>query len=165
MNTRTRRSRAGAAAVFVATAAVAAGVLSIVHGPASAEAAAADGPVSLVEDYSYPGGGTDVPGITLIRGDGHIVGATCVAGREQIKATALDESGIKHDYCFEVEGAHGFLSLTLKGAYLIWADSHTVTATISVDDKSETKTVDPHEPVGVGIGESRDEATLLELRV
>jgi hypothetical protein len=153
-----------AVSLVAATALVVGGVVASINGVANASGAdPASG--SLVEDFSYPDGTAD-PGITLTKGDGHLIKVDCDLGESQIKAVSLDDRGGKHTYCFQALGAHGFVQMILVGAFQVWADEdHTVTAKYTVDGESATATVPPDEIGGIGIGESRNTATLLELRV
>jgi hypothetical protein len=151
-------------ALTASTALLVSGLVAFTNGAASAQAEDSL-PGSLVENFSYPDGTAD-PGITLTRGDGNLLKVDCVLGETQIKAVSLDDTGVKHDYCFELRGSHGFVQMVLVGAFQVWADdSHPVTAHYTVEGDSETKTVQPNELEGIGIGESRDAATLLELRI
>ncbi|MEU8813446.1 hypothetical protein [Actinoplanes sp. NPDC048796] len=152
------------AAVLAATALLVGGLVALTSGAASAkDENVASAP--LVEDFSYPDGSAD-PGITLTRGDGNLVKVECVLGETQIKAVSLDDRGIKNDYCFQLRGDHGFVEMVLVGAFQVWADdTHEVVAHYTVEGESETTTVQPNDLEGIGIGESRDAATLLELRI
>jgi hypothetical protein len=152
------------AALLAATALMGGGLVAFTNVAASADGEELP-PDSLIEDFSYPDGTAD-PGITLTRGDGNILKVDCVLGETQIKAVSLDDRGAKHDFCFELRGDHGFVEMVLVGAFQVWADeSHPVTAHYTVEGESETKTVQPNDLEGIGIGESRDAATLLELRI
>ncbi|MEU8656183.1 hypothetical protein [Actinoplanes philippinensis] len=152
------------AALIATTTLMAGGLVALSNGAANANDEQLPSG-SLVEDFSYPDGKAD-PGITLTRGDGNLLRVDCELSETQIKAVSLDDRGAKHDYCFELRGAHGFVEMVLVGAFQVWADeAHTVTAHYTVEGESATKTVQPNELEGIGIGESRDAATLLELRV
>lgn len=155
------------AVAVVALAGLVAGVVAL-SGPVGASAAgrqpADDAQQSLVETYDYPGA-ANIQGIQLFKGDGHMMLVDCAVTGDRITVESLDGTGTRRDFCFQVHGPKGYLSMQLNGAYLIWTDNQTVLAKASVDGQTETKTVKKDDPQGVGVGEGKGAAMLLELRV
>jgi hypothetical protein len=127
-----------------------------------------DAQPSIVEDYSYPGSTQILAqrGITLIRGDGHMVLVPC-GGLSLIEVRSTNASADKDPdpghYCFKVTGATGSLSVNIPNAYQVKGDDHAVTATITVKDKTNTVPVNKNGWTGIGLGTGPDPATLLEL--
>jgi hypothetical protein len=140
------------------------GGVAVFTGPSGA-VAAEDSQPSIEETYDYPGAAA-IQGIKLLKGDGHILLVDCASAGSHMVAETLDAAGVRKDFCFQLKGSKGDLTMELAGVYLIWADnSHDVVASLSVDGQSETKTVKKNDSAGVGIGNSESPATLLELRV
>lgn len=136
-------------------------------------------PMSLVEDYSYPGASHILTedGVKLISGDGHIIYADCDTppsdGIDVITVRTVDGLGMDHDglACFTVLGDHGSLTMKIPTVYEIDGDGaqpdagHGVRADlITPSGKHTTVDVDPHgsTPVGIGAG-GTEPTTLLQL--
>jgi hypothetical protein len=143
----------------------------------SASAGAADGPGSIVEDYSYPGAAQIVqadPRINLISGDGHIIlNATCATPATGVgRISVISDEGDASPICFDVLAAKGQLSMKIDGVFSIDGrkaeDGGAATATATVQPSggeatSVTLSQDHNTPVGVGTGGPR--TTLLQLAV
>ena len=152
-------------AIAVAGAAVAVSVGASTAARQTAQSA--DGQPTIVEDFSYPGADkifTD-RAIKLISGDGHLLLVDCtnVSSLIEVRASNVADHGSDPGhYCFKVNGPSGDLKLELVNAYQVKNDSHNVQATVSVDGKTSTVTVTGW--TGIGVGDSMDAATLLELK-
>jgi hypothetical protein len=131
---------------------------------------------SIVEPRDYPGAADILAtrGIHVFKGDGHITLVDCGANpntppAELILVQTYDltlPGG--PDFCFRARGTSGFLTMEINKAFTIRGDNaHTVAAKVeTADDQTvvETEQVDPREWQPVGIGQSRGEAKILELR-
>ncbi len=119
---------------------------------------------SAVETFDYPGAAKIQAerGITLKRGDGHIMLTDC--------ATAFDikvESRTADTYhCFKVSGKQGYLTMELPDAYGIWTQDHPVRATLTTDGKQTVVNAarNDYTPVGEA-GDASKRSVLVELRV
>ena len=131
---------------------------------------------SVVEPRDYPGAADILAarGIHVYQGDGHITLVDCGANpnvppAELILVQTYDltlPGG--PDFCFRGRGTSGFLTMEIDKAFTVRGDNaHTVAARVeTADDQTvvETERVDPREWQPVGIGQSRGEAKILELR-
>lgn len=174
-----RISRKWLPAVLGTALATVAGVLSVaaLSGPATA----ADGPSSIVEDYSYPDAATILAEqkVKLISGDGHILIADCatpVSGDiGLLKVYTTDETigadGIGR-VCFRVISSKAWLTLEVPGVYEIRGDGqrtgtgHEVTADLKTDAGAAVSVdVDPDGSTQVGMGSSPDNPPTMLLRL
>ncbi|MCO1577894.1 hypothetical protein M8C13_19250 [Crossiella sp. SN42] len=124
---------------------------------------------SSVESFGYPGAAKVLAqrGIKLLKGDGHIMLAACGApGLIEVRSTSVpgDKDPDPGHFCFTVTGATGWLTLNIPNAYQIKGNDHSVTATVTVKDKTSTVPVERNGWTGIGLGSGPDPATLLELR-
>jgi hypothetical protein len=136
--------------------------------PAAEQADPSDAQPSIVEDYGYPGSAQILAqrGITLIRGDGHIMLVPCDGlGLIEVRSASApaDKDPDPGHYCFKVTGTTGSLTLDIPNAYQVKGDNHAVTATITVKDETSTVAVDKNGWTGIGLGSGPDPATLLKL--
>ncbi|MET9412625.1 hypothetical protein ABZY03_00285 [Streptomyces klenkii] len=117
-----------------------------------------------VETYEYPDAAKILAekGITLFKGDGHILFTDCAAPHD---ITVKSRTGQK-EFCFAVKGKQGYLSLKLADAYGIWTEDHPVDATITVDGQETTIKAprNDYKPFGEAADASK-RAILLELKV
>ncbi len=123
----------------------------------------ADDPPPIEEEYDYPNADQIFKerGILLKKGDGHILLVEC-AGRTDVVQV---QSSSKGKFCFHINANTGYLSLELPDTYLLKGDGkHSLQATVRIEAKVETRTVPKTEWIGVGEGEGRPAATLLEFR-
>ncbi|WBB67545.1 hypothetical protein [Micromonospora sp. WMMD812] len=163
-----RAAVAGGGALLLASAAAAV----VGQLPSAAE----DTPPGIEEDYSYPGAAKVLAdkGITLVKGDGHIVLADCGANPNNPPADLIlvqsNDLSLPagSNFCFRPKGTSGYLTMEIPMVYFVRGDStNTVAAKVEVADDPtvvEVEQVDPGEWQPVGIGQSRGDATILELR-
>ncbi|MGW2598013.1 hypothetical protein [Streptomyces klenkii] len=134
--------------------------------PVAADAGAGDDEMPFaVEAFQYPGGAKigQEKGITLYKGDGHILFTEC-ANPHDIEIRSRVGQG---RFCFAVKGKQGRLALEIADAFGIDTQDHPVQATIR---SGGTKTViDAPTNRYTGFGEAdksgSQAAVLLELRV
>jgi hypothetical protein len=142
-------------------------------------AAAADGPGSIVEDFSYPDAAAILASknVKLIAGDGHLLIADCatppVDNVSTLKVRTSDiKEGDKGLICFKVLQPTAYLRLEVPGVYEIHGDGdvsgagHKVSATVKNDDQTfDPAPIPPagYLHVGLGNGDALP-TTLLELR-
>ncbi|MFE0098841.1 hypothetical protein [Streptomyces sp. NPDC059009] len=145
-------------------------------GSQPAQAAAQQGgtgsatPPSAVEDFAYPDAARLLKekGITLKRGDGHIVLSDCADANILVRTTHTNDDGNK--YCFKATGKKGYLSLEVPKVYSVDSEGPAFQATVTSEDGKKTVQVDKggFQPVGTGDlspGASGKPAVLVELRV
>ncbi|HEX8869506.1 MAG TPA: hypothetical protein VF821_27840 [Lentzea sp.] len=139
---------------------------AVVLGTVGVYAMAQDAPdeqQSLVEDFAYPGADKILAerGITLLKGDGHILLDNCATN--QTGQIALRSSQHTDLICFKVTGATGWLSLSIPEVYSIKGDGHKGEAKITTDEgatsRTETLKQNTWNPINSGDG-----GTLLELK-
>lgn len=131
---------------------------------------------SIVETGDYPHAAAlfTERGILLRRGDGHITLAECGPNPSSPPADLISVQTYDlslpagPDFCFKAVGTSGYLSLEVPYVYAIRGDdAHALAATLRTQDQEpvvEVERVDPREWQPVGAGQSRGDATLLELR-
>ncbi|MEU6444000.1 hypothetical protein [Streptomyces sp. NPDC047046] len=131
----------------------------------SVQAAAADQPGYAVETFDYPGADRIAAeqGITLRRGDGHIVLAECDDSSPMIKVWTRKSAAGK--FCFSSTAPTGFLTLEVPDVYAIETVQRSVHAELEAEGKSVEVDVKKDEFKGVGEGVGDAPAVLLELRV
>jgi hypothetical protein len=135
--------------------------LSALTSAVPAVAADTDAPPSIVETFEYPGG-SNLPGITLVSGDGHILLVGCDEGRTSAEVWKFN---VDLPYCFEFKGKTGYVSLKLDDVYGIRNNNDfAVNAKVSVAGVEETVAVPADDWQGVGVGAGKGPAVLLELR-
>jgi hypothetical protein len=128
-----------------------------------------EAPGFAVEDYNYPGADkilADDPThtLTLKRGDGHIVLATCGSEAGLIDIAARNRS----DVCFRATGTSGFLSLEIPSVFGVEGGDESAQVDLTVDNETHTYDVAPGRFTPVG--ESNDPSglhramTLVEIR-
>ncbi|WP_433340786.1 hypothetical protein [Streptomyces sp. CA-253872] len=102
----------------------------------SAASVADEAPGYLVEDFDYPNAAKikEEQGITLKRGDGHIVLADC--GSQDGLLEIWERNRSEH-ICFRVTGTSGYLSLEIPAVYGIkGAADQSADVTMTTDDKT-----------------------------
>lgn len=131
---------------------------------------AADVPPVAVEDFNYPGaaGIKTSRGITLKKGDGHIVLADCDTSLDQIRVYAVEDDtvGREGSYCFRATAKSGYLTLELPRVFALEAGAHPISADLTANGETTTVAVakDGFESVGEGtVGGAR--SVLVEIRV
>ncbi|MGW0362507.1 hypothetical protein [Streptomyces sp. NPDC002990] len=133
----------------------------------AAPLAAGDIPVA-VEDFNYPGAAKLLAdrGITLKRGDGHIVltEGTTLAECDDPSNIAIDSR--KGIFCFKTNAKSGFLTLELPDTFGIWTQDHPVQATLTADGKQTVVKAPANDNIAVGeAGDTGVRSVLVELRV
>lgn len=123
-----------------------------------------EAPGYAVEDFTYPGADKILAdqGITLKRGDGHIVLAACSSDEGFIRVLARS----KPEICFRATGTSGYLSMEIPSVYGVKGGDESAQVDLTVDDETETYDVDPG--TWTAVGESADpearEWMLMEIR-
>nr|BFE51353.1 hypothetical protein GCM10017745_47800 [Saccharothrix mutabilis subsp. capreolus] len=138
-------------------------------GSPSVPSAAAEGQVSLVEDFAYPGAEEIVRrrDIRLVSGDGRITLVGCGGpGLIEVRRSGArkDTDPDRGHYCFRATGGSGRLVLEVPDTFQIKGDGHEVDATVRVDGATSKVDVDSGRWTGVGRGVGANPAVLLELR-
>lgn len=154
----------GWAAVIAATAA--AGVFGLSAFAAADTApppADATAPPSAVEDFAYPGG-SNLTGIKLLRGDGHLLLADC-AGATQIQIWTRAAVNRDNKVCFTATTATGSLTLELADVFAVQTSGRSVQAGLTAGGTTQTLDVpkDDFKAVGEGLGQAP--TTVVELHV
>ncbi|MFE2043495.1 hypothetical protein ACFXAZ_21720 [Streptomyces sp. NPDC059477] len=131
---------------------------------ASTETVADAAPGYAVEDFAYPQADEILAerGITLKRGDGHIVLAECDSQTGLLSLWARGGGEI----CFRVTGNSGYLSLEIPAVYGVLGNDYTTELSMTVDDEEKTYDIPKNEFTAVGETtdpEQRDH-TLVEIR-
>ncbi|MDX3747998.1 hypothetical protein [Streptomyces sp. AK08-02] len=136
---------AGALAWFVATGGQATAGTSV-------EAVADEAPGYAVENYDYPNADKILAeqGITLKRGDGRILLATCAAGTGQLEVY----SRVNTKVCFSVTGDSGRLALEIPAVYGVKTSAHETELDLTVG--TEETSVDVPADSWQAVGESAD---------
>lgn len=118
-----------------------------------------------VEDFAYPGAAQiqQERQIVLKRGDGHITFVPC-EGTTDIMVKS--RTGVKKEYCFDVNAKQGHLTLELPDTFGIWTEAYPVTATLTANGKETVvhAAANDYQPMGE-TGNSGARSILLELRV
>ncbi|MEI5520929.1 hypothetical protein WB401_21470 [Streptomyces brasiliscabiei] len=131
---------------------------------ASVEAVADEAPGYAVETYDYPNADEILAeqGITLKRGDGRILLATCASGTGQLEVYSRANAKV----CFSVTGDSGWLTLEMPSVYGVKTSAHETELDLTVG--TEETTVDVPADTWQAVGESADpesrEHTLVEIR-
>ncbi|MGF1344559.1 hypothetical protein ACQSMD_31355 [Streptomyces flavovirens] len=156
----------------ICTSVVAAGLTALTNAQAAPRAApvaaaAADMP-SAVETFDYPGAAQLLAerGITLKRGDGHLVltDATTLGDCQDPSNLAVESRlGV---FCFKVLAKSGYLSLELPKTFNIWTQDHPVRATLDADGKETVVNAAANNLTGLGeSGDTGSPSVLVELRI
>lgn len=128
--------------------------------------AAGEAPGYAVEDFNYPGADKILAeqGITLKRGDGHIVLADCASGGELVQVKAMPN--VLATVCFRVTGNSGWLSLEMPSVFSVKGNDYDTTVSMTTD--GEDRTWDVEKNLWTSVGESADdqgrEFALVEIR-
>ncbi|MFI8202054.1 hypothetical protein [Streptomyces sp. NPDC085937] len=155
----------------IAVVAVAGGFsgLAVAGGSTESQAAADEMPYA-VEDFNYPGADRikSSMGITVKRGDGHVLVAECDPKADQIRVLTVADSsaGRRGTYCFEATSTSGFLTLELPRVFALEAGEQPISADLTANGQTQTVDVPEggFEPVGEGtVGGAQ--SVLVEIRV
>ncbi|MDH6440498.1 hypothetical protein M2158_009039 [Streptomyces sp. SAI-144] len=162
-----RRALGTAAVAALAWVAVANGTsgASARHGGTAPLGSVADeAPGYAVEDFAYPGADKILAeqGITLKRGDGHIVLAEC--GPTGLLEVWARDRGEK--VCFRATGNSGYLALEIPSVYAIRGNDYTtqVDMTVGTEEQSYDISQNAWTPVGESADEEGREFMLVEIR-
>ncbi|MEW1636806.1 hypothetical protein AB0469_22350 [Streptomyces sp. NPDC093801] len=160
-----RSAGAALAAGAMAWIAIAAGAAD--HSPADAstmKAIADEGPGYAIEDFGYPNADKILAerGITLKRGDGHIMLADCSSASDLMEVWSRANEKI----CFRVSGSTGYLTLEIPAVFAVKGNSYS--AQVDMVTGTEQKSFDVNKNAWTPVGESADEQgrdfMLLEIR-
>lgn len=163
-----RRALGTAAVAALAWAAVTGGTPGASErpgGPAAAVAPVAEeAPGYAVEDFAYPGADRVLAerGITLKRGDGHIVLADCgPTGLLEIWARGNTEK-----ICFRTTGDSGYLTLEIPAVFTVKGNDYATQVDMTVDGTQQSYDITKNSwtPVGESADEQARDFTLVEIR-
>ncbi|MEU3723651.1 hypothetical protein [Streptomyces sp. NPDC031705] len=115
----------------------------------STAAVSTDLPPHAIEDFAYPDAARIQAelGITLKRGDGHIVLADCASASGLMEVYSRTRGKI----CFRATGKTGHLSLEVPAVYGMKGDAtHEADVTLTAEGSKQNVTVAPNEWKGVG---------------
>lgn len=128
--------------------------------------AADEAPGYAVEDFNYPGADQILAdkGITLKRGDGHIVLADCTSTGELLQVKQMENP--QTSVCFRVTGTSGWLTLEMPSVFSVKGNDYD--ATVSMTTDGEDRSWDLQKNLWTSVGESDDEQgrefALVEIR-
>ncbi|MFE5794225.1 hypothetical protein ACFQ8C_16815 [Streptomyces sp. NPDC056503] len=120
----------------------------------------------MVEDFNYPDAARILQDtkLKLLRGDGHILVATCGETADQI--TIWSRTSDKEDkFCFRATAATGFLTLEVPEVFALQTTDRSISADLTAEGKAQTVNVGKDKMVGVGEGLGDAPTTLVELRI
>lgn len=146
--------------------------LAAPQGPLAAPAAS-QMPLA-VEDFNHPGADRYLQerGITLKRGDGHIVLtddtdlAQCSGASDIAVEARPSDTGQSTVFCFRANTKSGYLTLELPDSFNIWTNDRPVKATLTADGKDTVVNAPANDLTGVGEGgDTGVRSVLVELRV
>ncbi|MEU5431289.1 hypothetical protein AB0H73_37585 [Streptomyces olivoreticuli] len=149
-------------------ASVIAGVCTFGVAAAAPAPADEDTPPSAVETFEYPNAEKILKeqGITLRKGDGHIILADCKVATDIVVGTRQNVEG---RYCFKVtgNGKSGYLALEIPETFHIKTEDYAVQAKLIAEGKTQTVDVPKNGFKGVGEGTPVPGAptVLVELRI
>ncbi|WP_443073717.1 hypothetical protein [Streptomyces sp. NBC_01478] len=130
----------------------------------SATAVADEAPGYAVEDFDYPQADKILAeqGITLKRGDGHIVLADCGSQSGLLEIMARSSDMI----CFRVTGNSGYLALEIPSVYVIRGNDYATQVDMTVGDEEQSYDIAKNTwtPVGESADEQGREFMLVEIR-
>jgi hypothetical protein len=132
---------------------------------ADAQAAAADVPPALVEEFDHPDAARILKekGVILHKGDGHIFFAECDGSPQQIRVwTRQSDTGT---FCFQTTGPSGYLSLELPEVFALQTAERAIHAELTAEGKTQEVDVPKNKIQGIGEGTLTTPTVLLELRV
>ncbi|MFK0215708.1 hypothetical protein [Streptomyces sp. NPDC090298] len=128
-------------------------------------------PPLSVEEFGYPEASRILSeeGISLKRGDGHILLVDCNSAADQIKIhTVADESvGRKENYCFEVNAASGYVTMDLPRVIALESTGPSFAASLTAGEEKSTVTVPKEGFLSVGEGDLNNgkRSVVVEIRV
>lgn len=169
--TTSRTGRRVARALGTAAAAGALAWLAVTGGPTVASAGAGnarpvaeEAPGFAVEDHAYPDADRILAeqGITLKRGDGHILLADCASGTGLMEVWSRDKQRV----CFRTTGSGGWLTLEIPSVYLVKAADYAteVDMTVGTEEKSFDVPANSWQSVGEAADPEVRPHVLVEIR-
>lgn len=165
--TRIVRRALGAAATAALAWVAVTGVFTGAHAGTHAEAiapVAGTAPGYAIEDFNYPQADKILAeqGITLKRGDGHIVLATCDSQPGLMEVWARSKDKI----CFRVTGNSGWLTLEIPSVYGIKGNDYSAQVDMTVGTEEQSYDIDKNSwtPVGESADAQGREFMLVEIR-
>ncbi|MFJ7272001.1 hypothetical protein ACIQV3_36095 [Streptomyces sp. NPDC099050] len=129
------------------------------------KAIADEGPGYAVEDFGYPDADKILTeqGITLKRGDGHILLADCASGTDLLQVMSRERGEV---VCFRVTGTSGYLALEIPAVHAVKGNNYETQ--IDMTAGADSKTFDIAKNKWTGVGESADaegrDFMLMEIR-
>ncbi|MFJ7272790.1 hypothetical protein ACIQV3_40260 [Streptomyces sp. NPDC099050] len=129
------------------------------------KAIADEGPGYAVEDFGYPNADKILAeqGITLKRGDGHILLADCASGTDLLQVMTREQSSL---ICFRVTGSSGYLALEIPAVHAVKGNNYATQVDMTAGE--ESKSFDITKNKWTGVGESADpegrDFMLMEIR-
>jgi hypothetical protein len=153
------------AAAIAGASTLAAADMTPQHSVTAIQQAADSLPPFAVEDFEYPNAAKILQekGITLKRGDGHIILADCTDATDQLHVWTRESADGK--FCFRTTATTGYLTLELPEVYGIQTRDQTIRAELSAEGTTQTVDVPKNDFKGVGEGTGGAPTVLLELRV
>jgi len=158
----------GAAAAACAAALVATTVSSHADAPHTPVTVAADQPGYAVEDFNYPDAAKieEEQGITLKRGDGHILLADCSSDSGLLEVWQRHKTPDK--VCFRTIGTSGYLTLEIPSVFLVKGSTdHTADVTLTAPG-ADTQEIEVPKDEWTSVGEVLDpehrDFVLMEIR-
>ncbi|MFF1507892.1 hypothetical protein [Streptomyces sp. NPDC058326] len=140
-------SAAAGALAWIAVTAAPAGSPAPAHAT-TAEAVADEAPGFAVESYDYPQADKILAeqGITLKRGDGHILLADCASGTGLLEVWSREKSRV----CFRATGNSGWLTLEIPTVYGVKSNAYAteLDMTVGTEEKTYDIPANSWKPVG-----------------
>ncbi|MFI9616918.1 hypothetical protein ACIHCM_35505 [Streptomyces sp. NPDC052023] len=121
-----------------------------------------------VEDLSYPGADRIYQdrGITLKRGDGHIILTEHTSLAQCSDPSNIMVESWKGAFCFKANAKSGYLTLELPDTFNIWTQDHPVRATLTAEGEQTVVNAPANDLTAVGeAGDTGLRSALVELRV
>ncbi|MFI5986088.1 hypothetical protein ACIBEA_35170 [Streptomyces sp. NPDC051555] len=126
--------------------------------------AADEGPGYAIEDFAYPNADKILAerGITLKRGDGHILLADCASATDLLEVWSRSNEKI----CFRVTGNSGYLTLEIPAVFAVKGNSYAtrVDMTTGTDEKTYDVNKNAWTPVGESADDQGRDFMLMEIR-
>ncbi|MFJ5832905.1 hypothetical protein [Streptomyces sp. NPDC093089] len=114
-------------------------------------------PPLAVEEFAYPEAARILAqeGISLKKGDGHIVLAACNYTADQIKIHTVADPNVnrKADYCFEVNAASGYVTMDLPRVIALESTGPSFSADLTAGEQKTTVEVPKEGFLSVGEGD------------
>ncbi|SCF80772.1 hypothetical protein [Streptomyces sp. Ncost-T10-10d] len=126
---------------------------------------AEESPGYAVEDFRYPGADKILAeqGITLKRGDGHIMLADCSSGTGQLEVWSRKYQKV---FCFKVTGDSGYLALEIPAVFSVRGNNYSTQIDMTAGDEKKSFDINKNEwtPVGESLDPGQRDFMLMEIR-